>query len=276
MPGVCTFNAAWLGDASYSNWLLRDKGRPDTMARCQTCLKSFDIANMGEAALKSHMRGKKHKELMDMRFGKQSQMTLVTVPVNVSTVSSVDDVNYSCATSDNGVSSAETATTSMTVSAKPVQGIVTRNKTLAAEIWWSLKVTSSHYSYNSAAGTNLLFQKMFPDSRIAAGFHCGDTKTAYLTKFGIAPHFKSLLAQKIEKADAFVLLFDESMNKNQTKQMDYHIRVWEHREVKTRYYGSDFLGHATADDMVASFEGCTAVLPLKNMLQLSMDGPNVN
>ena len=75
------------------------------------------------------------------------------------------------------------------------------------------------------------------------------------------PHFKSLLAQKVADAGPFVLLFDESLNKNQMKQMDYHIKAWDHRQVKTRYYGSDFLGHATANDMVTSFERCTADLP---------------
>ena len=35
------------------------------------------------------------------------------------------------------------------------------------------------------------------------------------------PHFKSLLTQKVADSDPFVLLFDESLNKNQMKQMDY-------------------------------------------------------
>jgi len=97
---------------------------------------------------------------------------------------------------------------------------IAKNDTLTSEIWWSLKVISFHYSYKSAAGINLLFQKMFPDSKIAANFQCSDTKTAYLTKFGIMPHFKSLLTQKVADSDPFVLLFDESLNKNQMKLMD--------------------------------------------------------
>lgn len=87
------------------------------------------------------------------------------------------------------------------------------------------------------------------------------------------------MVEKVNRDGSFVLLFDESLNKNQMKQMDYHIRVWDHREVKTRklrHYGSDFLAHVTFDDMVDSFQHCAAALPLKNMLQLSMDGPNVN
>ena len=38
------------------------------------------------------------------------------------------------------------------------------------------------------------------------------------------------------------------------KQMDFMIRVWQGQEVKTRYLTSEFLGHATADDMHEKFE----------------------
>ena len=49
----------------------------------------------------------------------------------------------------------------------------------------------------------------------------------------------------------FVLLFDESINsKKQCKQMDVHLRYWIGEEVGIRYYHSEFMGHATADNMV--------------------------
>ena len=37
------------------------------MARCKLCLKSFDVENMGEAALKSHMQGKKNQQKYDAK-----------------------------------------------------------------------------------------------------------------------------------------------------------------------------------------------------------------
>jgi len=36
------------------------------------------------------------------------------------------------------------------------------------------------------------------------------------------------------------------------------------------------MGHATADDMVTVIETATSDLDLSDLLQLSMDGPNVN
>jgi len=58
--------------------------------------------------------------------------------------------------------------------------------------------------------------------------------------------------------------------------MDCHVHIWEGAEVRTRYSHLEFMGHATADDMVTVFETATSDLNLSDLLQLSMDGPNVN
>lgn len=54
------------------------------------------------------------------------------------------------------------------------------------------------------------------------------------------------------------------------------LRIWEGQEVQTRYYDSQFMGHATAADMEKVFETSTSNLHMQNCLQLSMDGPAVN
>jgi hypothetical protein len=60
---------------------------------------------------------------------------------------------------------------------------------------------------------------MFPDSDVAKGFGCGESKCARLARWGIAPHLKSLLTSNVNHADNFVLLFDENLNfENQSKQ----------------------------------------------------------
>ena len=43
-----------------------------------------------------------------------------------------------------------------------------------------------------------------------------------------------------------------------------------------RYMGSDFLGHATAADLLTHFKDAIRELDLKRLLQVSMDGPSVN
>lgn len=86
---------------------------------------------------------------------------------------------------------------------------------------------------------------------------------------------------KLKVKGPFVVMFDESLNhKLQEKQMDLLLRYWdeERHRVVTRYYTSEFMGHATADDMVKHFTTCIleSGLRMAHMVQISMDGPNVN
>jgi hypothetical protein len=76
---------------------------------------------------------------------------------------------------------------------------------------------------------------MFPDSEIAKKFTCGEKKCAYLACYGLAPHFSDLMREQIRDRDAYVLLFDESLNKKmKRKQMDLHVRFWgdDHKVIK--------------------------------------------
>ena len=47
-------------------------------------------------------------------------------------------------------------------------------------------------------------------------------------------------------------------------------------KVESRYLTSLFLGHTTAIDLKKKFEEATEQLDLKKLIQISMDGPNVN
>lgn len=120
--------------------------------------------------------------------------------------------------------------------------------------------------------------RMFLDSEIAKHFQCGERKAAYVTSFGIALYFRSLLMKRARsQANGFVLLFDESGNvKTQNKQMDIHLRIWDSDTVVTRYFTSEFMRHATAADMMDVFHRGTSELNMASLLQLAMDGPNVN
>ena len=79
----------------------------------------------------------------------------------------------------------------------------------------------------------------------------------------------------------YSVLFDESLNKaSQSKQMDIHVRYWDEtkNQVSTRYFGSQFMGHASADDMLKHFDLAVlqSNLDMKKMVHIGMDGPNVN
>ena len=103
------------------------------------------------------------------------------------------------------------------------------------------------------------------------------TKLSYLISFGIAPYFRELLLADIKKASCFVVSFDESYNHElQKEQMDFTVRYFKNDKVESRYLTSLFLGHTTAKDLKKMFEEATEQLDLKKLIQISMDGPNVN
>ena len=54
----CLFQARWLEDERFKHWIRKKM----TLALCNYCFKDVTVANIEEAALTSHMKGKKHIE----------------------------------------------------------------------------------------------------------------------------------------------------------------------------------------------------------------------
>lgn len=154
-----------------------------------------------------------------------------------------------------------------------------RNNVTKAEIVWCLHIVHKHDSYRSGADAVSLFPLMFPDSEIASRLKLHRTKISYVINFGLGQYFFRELQDMCTKCDYVVIGFDESVNKvSQKGQMDAFVRFWDPlvNQVSTRYYGSAFLGHAKADDLMTAFRIAITGLDIKIFLQISMDGPNVN
>ena len=110
-----------------------------------------------------------------------------------------------------------------------------------------------HQSYNSNKGIGKLFKKMFPDSEIVQLFTCNADKMAYITKFGLAEFIKRDLFLKINKGP-FVVMFDKSLNQaTKTKATgDTHSVLGQGESlVVVGYLGSEFMGNATAKNLLA-------------------------
>jgi len=60
--------------------------------------------------------------------------------------------------------------------------------------------------------------------------------------------------------------------------MDLHVSLWDVNSgiVCTRYFGSEFMVHGTAEDMWKKINDSISRLNLAKLVQISMDGPNVN
>ena len=104
-----------------------------------------------------------------------------------------------------------------------------------AEILWTPKSISAGYSNNSCSDNAGLFQHMFPDSEIVKSFQLGPTKIKYLTNFGIAPYYKSVLLERIKESPCFVISYDESLNPvTQTCEMDLLARYFDETEERVK------------------------------------------
>ena len=152
------------------------------------------------------------------------------------------------------------------------------NDQLKAETLWGLKMARSNYSFSSCSDMPFIFKSMFPDSNIAQEFTFSETKSMYVLTYGITPYIESLQINNIKESKEYVLLFDETLNKNlQKKQMDILVRIWEHNKVSSQYFKSVFFGHGTAVDLNEIMETHVhSTLGYSDMIQISMDGPNVN
>ena len=58
--------------------------------------------------------------------------------------------------------------------------LLQKKDTHTAEICWTIKAITSHYSNKSCNNIGNMFQSMFPDSPIAKTFACAKKKTADL------------------------------------------------------------------------------------------------
>ena len=119
---------------------------------------------------------------------------------------------------------------------------------------------------------------MSPNSKIAKLFSLGPDKLRYACNYDLAPYFHQLLTERVEKSEIFVI-FDESLNdSNQTCQMDFIIRFWDHSEQKAqvRFWSLSYLGHSTHSDLLGNFNSCIDGVDPSRMVQVSMDGPSVN
>ena len=225
--GKCKFSDLWLRDERFHAWLKPVTGNAFE-AYCTLCKKGLKLGTLGVKALESHSKSEKHKAAIKCQEQTSS-------------------ISQYCSTSGAGAS--RSSATQSAPTAVDLRTAFGSTPTLKAEVLWTFHTITKHQSYTSNEGIDELFQNMFPDSEIAKTFKCGKDKTAYIARFGLADYIKRELIAKVK--GPFVLMFDESHNQtNKIKQLDLHVRFWEGDRVQSRYLGSQFMGHATAQDLL--------------------------
>nr|CAD7432076.1 unnamed protein product [Timema monikensis] len=118
---------------------------------------------------------------------------------------------------------------------------------------------------------------MSPECSIANAFTLGGDKAAYFIVHCLAPFFHNNLLGRLKSCNNFVICFDEELN-IQRGQMDIVIRFWdkENHKVINPGLNSVFFDRSTAEELLKHFLGGISPLPLSKLIQVSMNGPNVN
>ena len=281
------FSDLWLDsrwNPEFVGWL--SKGPESTQAFCKICKKTFDLSNMGRQAVVSHSKGKTHLNLMKTQETQPSLKTFFSTstpkcsePKN-SESETRDEVMPSTSRQNIEVSNLPSEVSSSKPNQQSVTSFCIRDDTTRAEILWALKVVNSKISLNTCSDIGDLFKLMFSDSTIASNFKMGATKCKYLINHGLSPYFFHEMKNRISQSDAFVICFDESLNKViQRGQMDIFVKYFDinRSRVQSEYFNSVFfLDRATAQDLLDNFIKGIHLLQLKKVLQVFMDGPNVN
>ncbi|XP_049275212.1 uncharacterized protein LOC125759844 [Rhipicephalus sanguineus] len=273
MSGVkkCSFNADWANPSvsDYASWIRPVENDPHK-AMFTVYQKKFLLSNMGHRAVSSHASSKKHIAALNFlkSASKPKLLSFFKRPTDASPSSSAGSAP---------------AATEVAVTTAPVQvsmgGFLFKNNVTKAEIIWCLNTIMTHGSFRSAAASAALFPLMFPTSEVAAKVQLGKDKVGSTICHGIAPYFRNMLLSSLVNVPYLVVCFDEALNKvTQKQQMDVLIRYWDAADdsMKTRYLTSCFMGHTCAEDLASAFRQAVQEIKGSKILQVSMDGPNVN
>ena len=87
--GRCIYNCKWELDSQYKGWVSAFKA-DKRKALCKSCDRLIDISSMGESALKSHMKGEKHR--LNSRCEQQEREKAKTVQEKTKRKSSVEEI----------------------------------------------------------------------------------------------------------------------------------------------------------------------------------------
>lgn len=150
-----------------------------------------------------------------------------------------------------------------------------------SEIIWTVHVALNNYSFLSCDTIKQSFCSMFPDSTLTSGIQLSSRKVSYAISHGLGPYFLKQITDLFQQESPFfTLMYDETVNEQQLKQLDLHIRFWNLKEdsISERYIGSELLGHARALDIFSSILAILKFckIELKGLVMLGSVGPNVN
>ena len=263
--GKCKFQSDWisktLSNVANGEWLRKHDSEN---AYCTICQCTISVTK-GYQAVENHSQTKKHKDNVSVKLPK-SQLEIQVPALNTHTV--------------NESPSASKAPQNQ-IDVQPLQLFCRNDATSKAEILWILKVATSNYSLRSCDEIPLLFKEMFRNSQETESMTLNRTKARYLLTEASGPYFYCKLTTQIRESKLYyTVLYDETCNSANKKELQIDIRYWSKTENKviTSHLETFFLGLATGkiifDHICLALKN--ADLSWAKLLMVGSDGPNVN
>ena len=200
-----------------SSWCKASKDNTKT-AHCLICHKTFRCDNQGLQQVLQHAKTQLHVKLAGSIISGQ-QLVLTSGP-------SSNNSTSTAATSQENVQQLKSTGNLSCFSYK--------DETLRADLIWSLKVVSSHYSYASCDNIKDTLHAMFP-GKIPDDFSMSSSKVSYMVSEATGPHFKKIVVDDVLNSQStYTIHYDETTNAQIQKQLDIKIRFWSVVQGKVR------------------------------------------
>ena len=123
----------------------------------------------------------------------------------------------------------------------------------------------------------MCYQKQFPDSVIAKSVAIGPNEMSYVVAYGLRPYFTDMTIRELMIWQSyFKLHFDKTVIAQVKSRW---MCLFDSGQRDTQWSQSEvMLGHVRAEDVVKEMLGVLdkLAIPLRPVLSLGMDGPNVN
>ncbi|KAJ8677618.1 hypothetical protein QAD02_013405 [Eretmocerus hayati] len=241
-------------------------------ARCTFFNSIFSLSNMRIQALKSHEKSEEHRKNVEL---------LETTHVITKSSSSPNLVSLSTNSGQNRQQIASPHFSSF-FRVSDVISILADCDNGRKDTSLPLSIQNDQCKIDNCillGNENASCSKMDPSSQIFSKLNLSKAKISHNINFGIASNSENELMSALERCDALVLGFDESLNKSiREQQMDLVVRFWYHGEdrVDTRYLTSAFLTRTRAVDLFGAIIDKIPTPLLELIIEVSMDGPNVN
>ena len=242
--GKSVFREAWLEEIDENGDAFKIYVQKTSLYsfKCTWC-QSRDLAvdNVGQWALASHAKSKKHKDVAKTRREINNRDQIVEGEQKEDDPfddNNNDDVNQ---IEESGIEKGQAYKQVISNFFKPVQKSISipvpevrmnlENKAIRAEIKIALKAVDSDWSYSSLDDICDVLMDIAPDSIILQKMKMKRSKLSYVISHGLGPHFHDILMDDLGKAPCFTLGLDSATTKQLglSKSLDFKVRFFSER-----------------------------------------------